>query len=512
MLLVRYIGRPGPTHRPPGTACGRRNSGCPLGTKCCTLANRPSVGPASFKAFPEASCFEMGRPPTLACSKMWPTSGGAHAGRLPEPNERPSHGHCQAALSALLCTFDHQGHHRTAIHCCHQKSDQRPASARLPQRHRTVRRAFIRACASPHACSIATAVRRPQTAPTQHSQPSYACRPATSRRPAFSTWRLQRRRRHVHGRRAPPQAALRRACCMASHLVLPSGPLAAPPPPRRRQYRRTQPSGCAHLQGCCALCSATKSPSFRKNIITGKLICEQPTAPLVTVACRCPRARLPPPAKGFPRLAPAPQHLRWLLFLPPAGNACCCFLYRTVRGSQQDGAHLSQAVTDLALRLLAGKGTLPSMTVRLCRGHRQGLGGWGGAAGEGREGVGSVTGGMSIHPRDRYPGHALVTELSYQALRRTRVSTLYQSGTPPPVCPVCPPTCRRTCAPSATRGQLPGWAAAPCRSPWSPAPAAGQRSRWCAPALPPTLAWPPRALPCQNASPADACRAALRRR
>ncbi|KAL4431724.1 hypothetical protein ABPG77_002940 [Micractinium sp. CCAP 211/92] len=69
-------------------------------------------------------------------------------------------------------------------------------------------------------------------------------------------------------------------------------------------------------QGCCALCSVTKSPSFRKNILPGKLIC----------------------------------------------NACCCFLYRTVRGGQQDGANLSQAVTDLALRLLAGKGTLPSMT------------------------------------------------------------------------------------------------------------------------------------------------------
>ncbi|KAL4440390.1 hypothetical protein ABPG75_003391 [Micractinium tetrahymenae] len=69
-------------------------------------------------------------------------------------------------------------------------------------------------------------------------------------------------------------------------------------------------------QGYCALCSATKSPSFRKNIILGKLIC----------------------------------------------NACCCFLYRTVRGSHEGSGNLSQAVTDLALRLLAGKGSLPSMT------------------------------------------------------------------------------------------------------------------------------------------------------
>lgn len=46
------------------------------------------------------------------------------------------------------------------------------------------------------------------------------------------------------------------------------------PPPPAVSAGSIPPPPCSAVQGCCALCSATKSPSFRKNIIPGKLICE----------------------------------------------------------------------------------------------------------------------------------------------------------------------------------------------------------------------------------------------
>lgn len=59
-------------------------------------------------------------------------------------------------------------------------------------------------------------------------------------------------------------------------------------------FLHAQISGCSHVQGFCALCSVTKSPSFRKNILPGKLICEQANVACSnrrTRSCLLPRSR-----------------------------------------------------------------------------------------------------------------------------------------------------------------------------------------------------------------------------
>ncbi|KAL4440391.1 hypothetical protein ABPG75_003392 [Micractinium tetrahymenae] len=66
----------------------------------------------------------------------------------------------------------------------------------------------------------------------------------------------------------------------------------------------------------CGLCGCTKTPSWRKNVLHGSLIC----------------------------------------------NACCCFLYRRIRsgrGGVGRGASLARAVSSLANKLRAGRGGLP---------------------------------------------------------------------------------------------------------------------------------------------------------
>lgn len=126
--------------------------------------------------------------------------------------------------------------------------------------------------------------------------------------------------------------------------------------PRGRARRRRAPPAnsllpasppCLQAGGsACALCGATKSTSWRRNIVHGCTICEW--GPRSVVAAGAPSA-----ASARPTSPPCTH-------APPscAGNACSCFLYRRVRGGQSSGSRggsLSKAVSALGRQLLSAE-------------------------------------------------------------------------------------------------------------------------------------------------------------